>query len=79
MCFMTSYSKLVNDTDVFTRSVFKKNRLSKIPLIIDIEEVELELVNEQLTLITPKGCYQWNELELEFRCKIATSISRFRR
>lgn len=79
MCFMTSYSKLVNDIDVFTRSVFRKNHLSKIPLIIDNEKVDLELVNEQLTLITPKGCYQWNDLELEFRCKIATSISRFRR
>ena len=79
MCFLTSYSKLVNDTETFTRSVFRRNQLSKIPLEIDNEKFELELVNEQLTLITLEMSYQWKDLELEFRCKIASSLSRFRR
>ncbi len=79
MCFLTSYSKLVNDTETFTRSIFRRNQLSKIPLEIDNEKFELELVNEQLTLITLEKSYQWKDLELEFRCKIASSLSRFRR
>lgn len=79
MCFLTSYSKLVNDTETFTRSIFRRNQLSKIPLEIDNEKFELELVNEQLTLITLEMSYQWKDLELEFRCKIASSLSRFRR
>lgn len=79
MCFLTSYSKLVNDTETFTRSIFRRNQLSKIPLEIDNEKFELELVNNQLTLITLEMSYQWKDLELEFRCKIASSLSRFRR
>jgi hypothetical protein len=79
MCFLTSYSKLVNDIETFTRSVFRRNQLSKIPLEIDNEKFELELVNNQLTLITLEMSYQWKDLELEFRCKIASSLSRFRR
>ncbi len=79
MCFLTSYSKLVNDIETFTRSVFRRNQLSKIPLEIDNEKFELELVNDQLALITLEKSYQWKDLELEFRCKIASSLSRFRR
>lgn len=79
MCFLTSYSKLVNDTETFTRSIFRRNQLSKIPIEIDNEKFELELVNNQLTLITLEMSYQWKDLELEFRCKIASSLSRFRR
>ena len=79
MCFQTTLSRLKNDLELHTKSIFKKYKLNAISLSLPTAILLVKYENSFVQVENNGEHRSWNQLSIEEQSFIADELSKFRR